>query len=249
MSDWFSEQLRLTVFPVQDPREPDPNWWQKAVGENAETKTVQKGIAIRESGVIRGGYCALSLEIQATRVDWLMSPVIKPGELLSGFPIFDKLSGALKTFRELLEPWIKECPPSRRIAIGSVLTLPVENREDGYKKISKFLPFVKLDPENSSDFSYSINRPRPSKSGLKEFPINRLTRWSVARFTGVQLQGEVPGNLKLTETSGDWSACRLELDINTHTERKDPIPGERVPGIFNELVALTEEIAEKGDVS
>lgn len=249
MSDWLSEQLRLTVFPVQDPRDPDPNWWQKVVGEAADTKTIQKGVAIREGGAIRGEYCTLSLEIQATRIDWLMTPVIKPTEDISGFPTFDKLSGALKTFRELLEPWIRECPETKRIAMGSVLILPVQDREDGYKMISKFLPFVQLDPKNSQDFSYSINRPRTSKSGLERLIINRLNRWTVARFAGIQLQGEIPGNLRVTETSGDWSACRVELDINTHAERKDALQRECVPKVFNELIALTEEIAEKGDIS
>jgi hypothetical protein len=246
--DWLSEQLRLTVFPIQDAREPDPNWWHRVVGETAETKTVQKGVAIREGGSIRGGYCTLSLEIQASRVDWLMTAVVKPGEPISGFLTFDKLSGALKTFRELFEPWLKECLAIRRIAVGSVLILPVEDRKDGYEKIAKYLPYVKLDAEHSRDFNYLINRPRSSKSGLENFTINRLSRWSVARFTGIQLQGEIPGNLQLTETSGDWSACRVELDINTQTERKDQLPSERVLRLFDELITLTEEIAEKGDV-
>ena len=55
MSDWLTEQLRLTVFTLRDHREPDPNWWQRVVGETAETKTIQKGLALRESGAIREG--------------------------------------------------------------------------------------------------------------------------------------------------------------------------------------------------
>ena len=101
--------------------------------------------------------------------------------------------------------------------------------------------------DNSSDFNYSINRPRPSKSGMENLTINRLSRWSVARVTGIQLQGELLRTLRVTETAGDWSACRVELDVNTQGEREDSLPSEHVPQLFNELIVITEEITEKGD--
>ncbi len=248
MSDWFVEQLRLTVFPTQDLREPDPNWWTKVVGQSPDTKTIQKGAALREGGAIRDGYCNLSLEIQISRIDWLMTPIIKADAPVSGFPVFDRVGGALKVFRDLLEPWLKVPPAMRRLALGTVLVSPVENKVDGYKKIARFLPAVKLDPENSTDFTYSINRPRRS-SNLRELTINRLCRWSVAQLKGIQVQIEAPGTrMAVVDTGGDWSALRAELDVNTAAERNDVIPSDRILAIFVELLAFVEEISEKGDI-
>ena len=53
-------------------------------------------------------------------------------------------------------------------------------RELGYRELGRFLPAVRLD-EDSSDFSYQINRPRRS-TVIPELSVNRLSKWSVGKF-------------------------------------------------------------------
>ena len=43
-------------------------------------------------------------------------------------------------------------------------------------------------------------------------------------------------------------ACRLELDINTSAENTNLIPLEHIRQLFEELVNLGYEIADKGDI-
>lgn len=248
MSDWQVEQLRLTVFPLRDFRESDPGWWGKIVGTAPEIKTMQKGIGVREAGPIRDGYCNLVLQVQGPRIDWLAAAVSKDGEPLKGFLTFDTVKGGLNTFRELLEPWVQSVAPIKRIGLGAVLVMPVENREVGYKTISRFLPAVKLDPTTSSDFSYSINRPRLSKSGIEDLKINRLSRWGVAQLQEIQIQAGIPGAVAIMEGAADFQAVRVELDINTAGERTEPLPQDRQASVFQELTGLAEEIAVKGDI-
>jgi len=247
VSDWQVEQLRLTVFPLQDLREPTPDWWSKVVGTEPEIKTVQKGVGIREAGPIRNGYCNLVLQVQGPRIDWLAVAVNK-GEPLKGFLTFDTVKGAVAVFRELLDPWVKDVAPFKRIGLGAVLVMPVENREVGYRTVSRYLPAVKLDPSVSSDFSYSINRPRPSKSGIDGLKVNRLSRWSVVQVQEFQVQGTVPGGVALVEGAADFQAVRVELDVNTAAERNDALPQDRQLSVFHELTGLVEEIAARGDV-
>jgi hypothetical protein len=51
-----------------------------------------------------------------------------------------------------------------------------------------------------------------------------------------------------SDLSHEYQACTLELDINTDPEHKTPLPSERLPSLFRELVAFGKEIAEKGDI-
>jgi len=41
--------------------------------------------------------------------------------------------------------------------------------------------------------------------------------------------------------------CRVELDMNTTAERTEPLPQEGILAVFEELVGLAIEVAEKGD--
>jgi hypothetical protein len=40
----------------------------------------------------------------------------------------------------------------------------------------------------------------------------------------------------------------VELDINTAAERKEPLPKDKLSVLFDELVDLTAEILQRGDV-
>jgi len=133
----------------------------------------------------------------------------------------------------LMLRWLAGCPPLQRLAFGAVLTRPVDDLLTGYRQISDYLPFVQLDPESSSDFSYQINRPRNSTviSGLR---INRFSRWSVARVFASTFDTQI--------------GCRVELDINTAQEFQGELPQEKLPVIIQELVDLGKEIAENGDI-
>lgn len=247
MADWRVEQLRLTAFPLKDFRDPDPNWWGKVVGSSPEIKTIQTGVGIREAGPIKNGYSNLVLDVQATRIDWLFAAAMKSGEPIKGFPTFDTVGGAYGACEALLRNWIKETTPLKRMALGTVLVLPVENRQAGYEVLMKLLPAVKLDPKGSSDFTYSINRPR-SSANIRDLKINRLSRWAVAQLKGIQIQAAIPGEISVVEGPGDWSAVRVELDVNSAAERVEALPAEQQGALFQELLKLSEEIAIKGEI-
>lgn len=249
MPDWNAEHIRLTAFPLQDPREPDPDWWRAVVGREPQAKTIQQGIAIQENGAIRDNSCGLSLEVRSRRIDWVMAPFIRPEQQPAGFPVIDTYVSACKFFRELIEPWLANSPPLRRLAFGSVLTVSVASKEAGYRELMPMLPSVHLDPINSSDFSYTINRHAKSEAAVPDLHINRLTQWSVALLTGIQIQadGTVPG-LSVQESGASFSAVRLQMDINTAADRVEQIPPDRVAALFGELVTFADNIAQRGDV-
>jgi hypothetical protein len=238
LSSWQAESLRLTVFPTPKPYSIE-TWWEKLVGEPPE-KTVsqpREGI-IREEGPALDG--SLSLIVQTTRIDWVLGP-IQPPSLLGELP------RSAEAFLSQISKWLLgDAPPAQRIAFGLATQLPVPDEAGGYHKLSKYLPGVTIDAENTSEFLYQINRPRASNSGIEGLKINRLARWSVGfiqQATFSMSDGKASATLQQSQFH-----CRAELDINTAADFGGEFTRQQSEALVRELADLALEIIKKGDI-
>lgn len=203
--------------------------------------------AVQEEGKFDGG--RLILSVQPMRIDWVVSAHIVEGNELETFPTIGPFSESLRTFLVLIERWLQSetAPPVKRIALGAVLLQAVENKHMGYEQIAKYLRTVQIDPSNSSDFLYQINRPRVSASGIVDLKINRLSKWSVSGWRSALL-AVTPASVE--QAMGPESfACRLEFDINTAADFVGSLPRDGLSKIVRELANLGQEIARDGDVA
>lgn len=247
LAAWQVELLRATAFVEPEGAIAPSNWWDNLVGLPPESVSSRpKTGREQREGTFQGR--KLILQVQPDRVDWLFAPAVpeKPGELPESPPSAGSFPDVLKPFLTLVLDWLKIAPPISRLAFGATLFQSVEDRRAGYLHLANYLRSVQLDPD-TSDFSYQINRPRNSKSGVPELKINRLMKWSVMLFTlfGMSFEKKMPAKATIT---GQESHCRLELDINTAPDFPGPLPPAEVADIFQELVGLAEEIAAEGDV-
>lgn len=249
MPSWSAEHIRLTVFPAQDHRAPDPNWWRALIGREPQAKTVQQGIGIQETGPFNER-CTLSLDLRANRIDWLMAAALPPNDTPSGFPVIDAYPQVFADFRQLLAGWLPRISSVQRMAIGAIVTAPVADKAVGYRELAPLLPSIRLDPATSSDFSYSINRHTTSPRACPGLHINRLSHWAVAQLMGLQIQidGSAAG-MTMRERSPGVSVLRLQLDISTDAERRDNLPNDQLVPLFDELLSFARNIVERGDVS
>lgn len=255
--NWQVELIRVTSFYGQVPAEQKQawnSWWDNLVGVPSENTTVRKRDEVsQEEGPFIGGNLILAL--QPRRIDWYLKGQDdgQEGEQVTSQGFKCLKSEAITKFHELAIRWMKldTCPPLTRIAFGCVLLQPVENREVGYQRLRKYLPSVDLQP-GSSDFFYQINRPRESRSEVPNLRINRLSKWSVVMSRPIAVSFSLRSGDKGTLTSMTeghaMSACRVELDINTSPEFKGELRGNDLLSVFDELVRLSREIAENGDV-
>lgn len=242
LTTWQVESFRLTCFPSPITELDPTNWWRDVIGEEPENTVVRARERLRQDeGHVNDRKIVLG--VQPIRIDWLMRPNEEEGKFTIG-PFQD----SLVPFLEMTASWFKITPPIRRLAFGTILVLPVDSRQAGYKILGKYLPNVKIDPVGTSDFLYQINRPRNSELQIPELQINRLTKWSVLKrgTFGFELSPSTPVAALLP--SSETLACRLELDINTSPEYNGDLPTDKLTAIFNELVDLTKEIALKGDI-
>lgn len=249
MPDWRVELLRLTVFLGQEVR-PPVRWWTDITGQEPATQTVQQGLGFQQLGPLRDNYCQLSLEGRGMRVDWLMSPQPlprPPEQAPDGFPSFDTLPGGLAVFRELLLPWVGRMEDVQRVAFGAVLSFPVEDKVAGYRALQPLLPALQIDPIDSSDLVYQINRHAPSRA-LDGLHVNRLSTWTVVQFKVMTFQIQAAG-IPATIGAGvpDSHAVRLQLDVNTDAARSEPLPSGTIVPTTEELIAFGQQIADRGD--
>jgi hypothetical protein len=212
-------------------------------GDEPESRISKPRIGERqESGPFGEG--KLILQVQPGRVDWIYATDqdAKEGDQqeLSFPPSLDLFSAAMAD-------WLKSCSAMPRMAFGAVLRLPVSSREEGYRRISEYLPF-EVDPETSSDFLYQINRQRESRviPGVK---INRLSKWSVGFVFRQMIQLTVPDREPNLYPLDEGQYCRIELDINTVPGPSSELPKDRLADVFGELVELGREIVREGDQS
>ena len=196
-------------------------------------------------GAIRDN--ALVVSSQVGRIDLNLRPTPPaPNVRIDRFVTLGEFTDVLSQFIEMASGWLRESPPSIRLAFGSVLLQETESIETGNREINRFLPGIQIDASESSDFFYQINRRRRSHS-TSGVLINRLSKWSVMQGGSVDLVAG--GGVGIQVSSGQaFYGCRLELDVNTIGPRNHPIPKTKTADLFKELAGLGKEIAEKGDI-
>jgi hypothetical protein len=242
---WLTESVRFTGFLAGSTPSQASDWWVSLVGSPAESTVSRTDIRLQQQeGPLGPG--RLVLVLLPGRVDWHLSVSPKATESES-VPSLGSFEEAVNLFRPVLRKWFEICPPLSRVAVGSVLIQPVPDRVEGYRRLAHFLKdSVRLDPENSSEFSYSINRPRISKKTEGGLVLNRLSKWTVSASQSVQITVGL-GNTQ-TRTLNTRHACRLEVDLSTPAGLEGNLPSAQIPLIFDELIEFADEISLRGDL-
>jgi hypothetical protein len=245
--EWLAQSWRLTAFLQSPAAPPESDWWVRLVGQEPDSRTANPKQGVRqEQGAYGSG--TLVLTTQPGRVDWLYSSELPNQETLNfeAVPTLGPVIGALATFRQIAFPWLSNCPPVIRIAFGSILQRPVQSRDDAYAVIMDMVPGLRLTSPECSDFMYQINRPRRS-TVAPEYSINRLSKWSAAAFQTVQITVGLAAQSLRPVIEPQYSA-RLDMDINTAPAPELATGRQTLISIFEELVELSTEISEKGDI-
>lgn len=233
-SKWKVELIRLSYFSDQIENSDADKWWETIISDPPEQKvTLPKQNLYQLKSAYSNG--TLVLTTQFNRADWIYTPTEQ--ELYLGTS-----DEAMKSFSELISRWFEISPQMKRLALGLILQMPVESKKDGYELLSKYLPNIKIDAENSTDFFYQINQPRKTTTGVSDLSINRLMKWSVMHKKKVA----ITSNKVDFADHGNYSV-RLELDMNTFSTFSGIFHRENISEIYSELNKLAKEIMISGD--
>lgn len=238
---WLAESIRLTAFTTPQPSLTDlPGSWKTLVGDEPDAvETKPKESVLQESGPFREA--TLTFRYVPLRIDWRVHPSETSPEAWGTIGTF---VNETPPFVELMKKWLVVSPKIQRLAFGAVLVSSVSDRDEGYGKISQYLPFnVDLETRN---FMYQINRRRKSRLDIPGLEINRLSKWAcIERRTAQFLVGETT---TVNDDSSPLFAARLEVDINTVPEYGNSLEPDSLADLFSECVELGTEIAEEGDI-
>lgn len=244
-SSWGAEILRVTLFHPPGQVVQAEGLWREVTGEDPDNSVAKPKTGERlEAGAYGSSQLILHVQSRAGRLDWVLSANAAPDALAPSFPT--AVAGFLPLMTKFTE--LGRLPtPVNRVAFGAEVLLPVSDAEEGYRVISDYLPFD-LDRTQCSDFSYQINRRRKSLA-VEPLEVNRLTKWSVGKFTkhNFVLTGE--GLAAIAEPESTSFSCRLELDINTVPKADVNVAGDKLVPLTAELVGLASEIIREGDIA
>jgi len=238
---WQTGLLRATAFCSAPPDLNAVRWWEGLVGHTAENRNIRVGAGqLIEQGPIENRI--LQLQIIAARVDWLILPSEAEG---GAFQNIGPLEASASEFRRLIVPWLADVAPAlNRLAFGAQLYVPSANLDEAREYVARLVPYVRINWRIIRDFIFQVNRPGASRVWRDAGDLNRLAkvqavsrRAVVATITG--------GSQTITPISEEFAAY-LELDINTPVLQTGELPRDRVVEIFDELVANSIEIAERG---
>ena len=250
LGDWFAEELRLSVFLIDAIDPARTHFWEPLLGkvpDEVYNRPPQQ--QTREEGPFLDG--RLRVDVSVNRVDWRVLPALGIDHHRRLPPVAGSYEVLMQDFRDLMLRWLADCPSLHRLGYGSELMLPTGSLPDAYRKLDSLLQRVNVEPENTHDFLYRINRRRASNCGIEGLKINRISTWSAVQIieTLVDVSADGERAPKVTRQPNPRGICRLEFDINTIPEFDRVLDKDVVPEVFNELVEAGNETATKGDVS
>lgn len=249
---WLAEQLRFTIFPKTPIFSSDVlvDWAFALTNKHPDeikSKPAEVFYSANGSGTFEEFNYNYLIESQIDRIHFRMVGDPTSESISSPWIALGLLDKIIKPFSSIankiisLNAWPNEV---KRIAFGTYLLFPVDDRQHGYAELDKLLKYINMDPQNSSDFIFQINRPKSSSYGK----INRLSKWLTAINSGPILIKQEDQKINAQVSSNPSYAVKAILDISTFPSDK-PIATscEKQIEILNLLVAMAFEIADKGD--
>jgi hypothetical protein len=248
-SDWQIEGLRLTAFVPHAPAGADAEaWWAEIVGRPAERMS-RAGGRYEVGGPLdlhqhqQLPPAALVIRLEPGRIDWVVGPTATQEPTLLSMHL-GAFPGPLDRFRAMMSPWLQTVSLEvERLALGATLRRVVDNPQEGNRFLSRnYLPF-EIQPD-ISDFQYRSNRPTTSGALSDGTRINLLSTWSVVQLQTVVLAiRESNTHVESLSNEGDsFTACRLELDINTQPNRVGLLPNAHLKGLLAEFSELASSV-------
>lgn len=242
---WEAEAVRFSAFPPPSVSFELRPIWEQLVGRPPDevTERPQQG-SRQETGPL--GDQHLFILQQLLRIDIVFG--VHPSKL--SVPEFQLVSTGLyeraaAEHAPIIRKWLAAAPTLGRIAYAPVLIHRVQSKVEGYRVLQELLPRLPIDPINSQDLVWQINRPRTS-TVIPDLRVNRFSKWSVIQARTIEIM-QGPGQLEMVKKpTSDMRAVRLELDI--FTDPIKPLPSEELSNLFDELQGMSHEMMERGDL-
>ena len=156
--DWEAESIRLSLF-LAEPLDAFPSLIASITGSEPTEVFERPKTAKQEIAKVEPGHFFLSQE--ANRIVLVLGVHALPGSEQINLVSLGSYEKAKQAFSEPAKVLIKNRSAGIvRLGFAPTLLAPVANRVEGYELLSKLLPSIQVDAQNSEDMFWQINRPR-----------------------------------------------------------------------------------------
>lgn len=231
VSMWKVESLRFSFIGLSEEAGERFNSMLEITGIEAESVTNKPAQLLKiEQSPWNSG--SLTAQFQPRRIDIIYN--VPPAQEILSFPNGGEFLEVGRKLLELISPMAGEY--ASRVACAGVITLSVEDINDGYEELKRLLPFVTFS-EDMREFSLHLNRPR-NVGGIY---YNELTRWSVATFKLFRFESSI----KMIDDYPAETVVRLEFDFNNADHNAIP-DGQDCCLIISNLLKRIDAVSERG---
>ncbi|WP_281808262.1 hypothetical protein [Xanthobacter flavus] len=129
-----------------------------------------------------------------------------------------------------------------RLAVGAGIFIPAESVEQAYEALSEITSSLNVDPKRMREVIYKVNWAVTSNKAPDGI-INRITGFNIPTIIAAQLSSSG----EATQLPGREVFVHIDIDINTSQGNAKEIEKSEALAIYNELVDLLCENAEKGE--
>jgi hypothetical protein len=172
-------------------------------------------------------------DLNQSRIDFIAYPAAPD---LNSFSYMGNYKDAEEKFYNAVNNWVlNECPPIVRFAYGVVLINEVPDKKNGYEMLAAYLPFIKFDVNNWTDFTFQVNS-KTTSTAIAGLELNRVSKWNSIRMINLGLDG----------SRREKNACRIELDLSTGAENEELIDSKKFSEIYLELREVADKFVLKG---
>ncbi|WP_420969316.1 hypothetical protein [Bradyrhizobium sp. B120] len=238
---WAAHALQValfsnTVFPIGE------NYFSALLGVEPDTSEDRPREGVRtQVGAVDGAH--VQIGITPLRLDVVFSPPPQAASLdVEGIRTsIGPFVPELRKFSNLILKWVEGIDtPLVRVAFIGAAIADAASREEAYDLLANSVKSLAVSPE-MTDLVYRVNW-RATTSTLTEGFFNRLTTW-----TAQKLDLSAGFNPQSVVKVGTRNFAKLDIDINTPAERRDPLPRADIPKLLSEIFELAVDIAEHGE--
>lgn len=237
LESWVAEGLRVTTFHDLEDKIDLDSLWLELTGTPPEEKISKP----REGGtLLRAHIDNFQIRMDSTlgKLNFYHDTVLDLSSPSNDIHFLGTIPQAASTFLVDAEKLLNlpSFPRVIRVALGMVLRLKVEDRNEAYQKLDALIPEVDLDSNATSEFLYRINWPCTARIGDETLLINRLSTWSA--IINTLMWGKI-GEEASKKTESIF--CKLETDVNTDPKHKGNFDAESLKVLYNISVRIPTE--------
>ncbi|MBK6006871.1 hypothetical protein JJB11_12290 [Ramlibacter ginsenosidimutans] len=236
---WSADSCRVSLFVLEPTNLTAAAVFHTLVGEPSSTESVDRKLGQSvAAGPWNGGM--LQIVFSVGRIDFLLTP--EPPQVPEFVVLAPPVSQRFQELTAAVGSWYETSGAvCMRVAFGARCLYSTPTVEESYKVLAALVRTVRVDYARFREMRFGVNYLGRSAVDAGAL-INRLSTWSaitLRRAVFAPSGGAVA-------TGSDQYFCVCELDINTDSERKEPLPPPSVSARINELREQAELVLTEG---